>query len=100
MGQIRENPPDLIFMDMRLPGKNGLQLTQEIRWAYRKMAIALLTRTYDIPEYRGGSPVKKGPIGIYVKESLNWQEVEALVDSFGTDPAAEKPGTPARPVSL
>jgi DNA-binding NarL/FixJ family response regulator len=79
--KIRENSPDLIFLDMRLPGKNGLQLTQEIKGAYPKIAIALLTG-YDIPEYREAA-LQKGADWYFVKESLNWQEVETLVNSFG-----------------
>ena len=79
--KIRENSPDLIFMDMRLPGKNGLQLTQEIKEAYPKIAIALLTG-YDIPEYREAA-LQKGADWYFVKESLNWQEVETLINSFG-----------------
>ena len=79
--KIRENSPDLIFMDMRLPGKNGLQLTQEIKKAYPKMLIALLTG-YDIPEYREAA-LQKGVDWYFVKESLKWQEVETLVDSLG-----------------
>jgi YesN/AraC family two-component response regulator len=79
--KIRENSPDLIFMDMRLPGKNGLQLTQEIKGTYPKIAIALLTG-YDIPEYREAA-LQKGADWYFVKESLNWQEVETLVNSFG-----------------
>ncbi len=79
--KIREDSPDLIFMDMRLPGKNGLQLTQEIKKAYPKMVIALLTG-YDIPEYREAA-LQKGADWYFVKESLNWQEVETLVNSLG-----------------
>jgi YesN/AraC family two-component response regulator len=79
--KIRENSPDLIFMDMRLPGKNGLQLTQEIKGTYPKIAIALLTG-YDIQEYREAA-LQKGADWYFVKESLNWQEVETLVNSFG-----------------
>ena len=79
--KIQDNPPRLIFMDMRLPGKNGLQLTQEIKKAYPETVIALLTG-YDIPEYREAA-LKKGADRYFVKESLNWQEVETLINSFG-----------------
>lgn len=75
--KIRAVTPDLIFMDIRLPGKNGLQLTQEIKKSYPKMIIALLTG-YDIPEYREAA-FKIGVDRFLIKESLNWQEVETLV---------------------
>jgi DNA-binding NarL/FixJ family response regulator len=79
--KVRNNPPDLIFMDMRLPGKNGLQLTEEIKKAHPKMVIAFLTG-YDIPEYREAA-LQKGADQYFVKESLKWPEVETLVNSLG-----------------
>ena len=43
--------PDIIFMDIRLPGKNGLVLTQKIKKHYPDVDIAILT-SYDLPEYQ------------------------------------------------
>jgi DNA-binding NarL/FixJ family response regulator len=38
-------------MDIRLPGANGLQLTQKIKRDLPSIHIAILT-DYDLPEYR------------------------------------------------
>lgn len=78
--KIKATPPDLIFMDIRLPGTNGLQLTQMIKKEYPKTAIAILTG-YDVPEYRHAA-AQYGADGFLVKESLKWEEVEALVKSI------------------
>jgi len=43
--------PDLIFMDIRLPGENGLEVTRKIKEAYTYIVIVILT-SYDLPEYR------------------------------------------------
>jgi CheY-like chemotaxis protein len=43
--------PDLIFMDIKLPGENGLELTRQIKQVYAYIVIVILT-SYDIPEYR------------------------------------------------
>ncbi len=43
--------PDLIFMDIRLPGESGLELTKKIRTQYPDITIIILT-SYDLPEYR------------------------------------------------
>ncbi|MFH1487903.1 MAG: response regulator transcription factor, partial [Pseudomonadota bacterium] len=43
--------PDLIFMDIKLPGENGLQITKKIRGLYNKAKIIILT-SHDYPEYR------------------------------------------------
>ncbi len=43
--------PDLIFMDIRLPGESGLELTKKIKAQYPDIPIIILT-SYDLPEYR------------------------------------------------
>jgi CheY-like chemotaxis protein len=43
--------PHLIFMDIRLPGENGLALTQKIKTRYPNIIVIILTG-YDLPEYR------------------------------------------------
>jgi len=49
--QIASGPPDLIFMDIRLPTLSGLELTQKIKADYPDIIIVILT-AYDSPEYR------------------------------------------------
>lgn len=43
--------PDLVFMDIRLPGENGLELTKKIKMNYPDVTVVILT-SYDFPEYR------------------------------------------------
>jgi two-component system response regulator YesN len=43
--------PDLIFMDIKLPGVNGLELTRKIKATHANITIFILT-SYDMPEYR------------------------------------------------
>ena len=43
--------PDLIFMDIKLPGGDGLQLTKRIKAQHEKIVIIIVTN-YDLPEYR------------------------------------------------
>lgn len=43
--------PDLIFMDIRLSGENGLELTQKIKARHPKIIVTILTG-YDLPEYK------------------------------------------------
>ena len=44
-------PIDLVFMDIRLPGESGLELTGKIKAKYQDVTSAMLTR-YDLAEYR------------------------------------------------
>ena len=43
--------PDIVFMDIRLPGENGLELTKKIKAIYPDVTVVILT-SYDLPEYR------------------------------------------------
>ena len=49
--KIDAHPPNLIFMDISLPGENGLELTRRIKADYPKVIIIILT-SHDSPEYR------------------------------------------------
>ena len=78
--KIKGGLPALIFMDIRLPGINGLQLTQKVKKDFPDITIAILT-DYDLPEYRQAA-VQYGADRFYVKNSLKWDELEALVQSI------------------
>jgi DNA-binding NarL/FixJ family response regulator len=43
--------PDMIFMDINLPGENGLEATRKIKMRHEHILVAMLT-SHDIPEYR------------------------------------------------
>lgn len=47
---IRTFSPDLIFMDIRLPDGNGLELTRSIKEANNGVKVAIVSN-YDEPEY-------------------------------------------------
>jgi DNA-binding NarL/FixJ family response regulator len=42
---------DLIFMDIRLPGEDGLSVTRKLKALHPEIPVAILT-SYDLPEYR------------------------------------------------
>ncbi len=81
--KIKESPPQLIFMDIHLPGANGLQLTQKIKKDFPGIKIAVLT-SYDLPEYRQAA-TQYGADRFFVKDTLKWDEVEALVKLIQSD---------------
>jgi len=49
--KIEAHPPNLIFMDISLPGENGLELTRKIKANHPDVIIIILT-SHDSPEYR------------------------------------------------
>jgi two-component system response regulator YesN len=76
MEKINRMPPHLIYMDICLPGSNGLQLTRTIKKYYPNLKIAMLT-SYDFPEYR--QAVEQDAERFFVKDSLDWKEIEEFV---------------------
>jgi DNA-binding NarL/FixJ family response regulator len=49
--KIKTLPPDVIFMDLRLPEESGLELTKKIKAQSSDIKVVILTN-YDLPEYR------------------------------------------------
>ncbi len=75
--------PDLIFMDIKLPGKSGLYLTKKIKKDHPEIIIVILT-CYDSREYRDAA-FECGADRFIAKGALIWQEIEALIRSISSD---------------
>jgi len=73
-------PIDLVFMDIRLPGENGLDLTRKIKAKYKDVTIAMLTN-YDLAEYYEAAALC-GADGYIVKDSMKWDQISAMVMCF------------------
>ncbi len=72
--------PDLIFMDIKLPGQSGLELTKRIRHSNAEVKIIILT-SYDLPEYREAARVG-GANHFVSKGSSKAEEILALVETM------------------
>ncbi len=51
MQKIKLLQPEVVFMDIRLPGESGLELTKKIKAQYPNVIVVIVTN-YDLPEYR------------------------------------------------
>jgi len=72
--------PDLIFMDIGLPGENGLELTKRIKAIHPNITILILT-SYDMPEYREAA-FQNGADGFFCKTSSHLKELREVVKSY------------------
>ncbi len=72
--------PDLILMDIRLPGESGLGLTKKIKAIYPDVTVFILTH-YDTPECREAAS-RYGADRFIVKDSLNRIRLEELIKSY------------------
>jgi DNA-binding NarL/FixJ family response regulator len=76
---LQKDQPDLIFMDIKLPGRNGLELTRSIKAANSGIDIIILT-SYDIPEYRDAA-FQSGASHFFVKGNTKRDEIVNIVKS-------------------
>lgn len=86
--QIEVFHPDLIFMDICLPGENGLEITRKIKTKHPDIIITVVTG-YDILEYREAAFRAKAnffiPKSSSIKEFTNLLEsIFVLVNSYST----------------
>ena len=78
--KIDSYPPNLIFMDISLPGENGLKLTRKIKAGYPDTIVIILT-THDLPEYREEAARDKADYFLS-KGSITTDEIFKLVKSI------------------
>lgn len=75
--EIDRTCPDVVFMDIRLPGKNGLELTREIKGARPDQVVSIFT-SYDLPEYRIIAE-KYGANYFLRKDTVSGAEIAAMI---------------------
>ena len=71
--------PELIFMDIRLPGQNGFYITKKIMESHPEMVVIILT-DYDTPEYRDAA-YRSGAKYFFAKDSFDWRQVDIVIRS-------------------
>ena len=78
--KIDSYPPNLILMDVTLPGEDGLELTRKIKADHPGVTIIILT-SHDSPEYREAAIRSKANYFLS-KGSLATDEIFKLVRSI------------------
>jgi DNA-binding NarL/FixJ family response regulator len=78
--KINSKVPDIIFMDIRLPGKNGLELAREIKARHPETKIGIFANL-DLPEYR--TTVSRCGADYFLnKSSLSSAEIVSLIEDL------------------
>ena len=73
---VERRQPDVVLMDIRMPGMNGVIATQEIKQKFPNMKVIVLT-TFDDSEYILGA-MNNGASGYLLKDT----SAAALIDSI------------------
>jgi DNA-binding NarL/FixJ family response regulator len=71
--------PDIIFMDIKLPGENGFQITKKVKAKYPEIIVIMLTY-YDLPEHREAA-LQCGA-NHFLSKGTSIQELVELVQSI------------------
>ncbi len=85
--KFQEEKPDLVFMDIALPGENGLAVTRKIKQARPNAVVAILTN-YDYPEYRKAAE-DSGADYFLVKGDASLSALTMIVQPFLNQPARD-----------
>ncbi len=85
--------PDLVLMDVRMPGVSGLAATQRIRADHPEIAIVMLTVSEDEDDLF--TAIKAGAQG-YLLKNLESAQLRSMLEAVSRGEAAITPATAAR----
>ncbi|MGA2229233.1 MAG: response regulator transcription factor [Syntrophobacteraceae bacterium] len=75
--KINQFSPDIVFMEIRLPGTNALELTREIKVLHPNLIINIFI-SYDIPAYHKVAK-EFGVDHFLLKDTLTGAEIASMV---------------------
>lgn len=77
VNKLAELQPAVVFTDIKLPGVNGLQLTEHIKSAYDEVFVVVMT-SHDLPEYREAA-YAAGADYFFRKDEMDAQQIATLL---------------------
>ncbi len=77
---IPQARPDVVLMDLKMPGMNGIQATKIIKEKYPTVAVLVLT-TYDSDEWVIDA-IRSGAAGYLLKDTPGEDLIRAIVDTM------------------
>lgn len=105
---VKNAPPDLVLMDLKMPGMNGIEATRQIRANNPQVKVLVLT-TYDDDEWVFDA-IRAGASGYLLKDTPREEVIKAVkgtaVGKTFVDPAVagkllqQVAGSQAQPATL
>ena len=78
--KVKSFLPHLVFMDIKLPDQNGLEITRRVKALHPDIHVIILT-SYDFPEYREAASAS-GAYSFLSKGSSTAEEIQDLVEKL------------------
>ena len=78
---VEKTQPDLVLMDLKMPGLNGIEATRHIRTHYPNVKVLVLT-TYDDDEWVFDA-IRAGAVGYLLKDMPRDQIIAAIEEHDG-----------------
>ena len=82
--KIRENPPDILFLDVKMPQVDGLECLRRIRKTKRKFVIVVMTAYGDIESARKAMRLGADE---YISKPFDLDDLKHLVGELIREPA-------------
>lgn len=76
IAQVRQAPPDLLLLDMSMPGRSGIELIKQLKGEYPKLPILVLSMHKE--EQYAVRAIKAGAAGYLTKEHAGEELIGAL----------------------
>ncbi len=73
---VEQHSPDVVLMDLKMPGTNGVTATRTITSRFENVRVLILT-TYDAPEWVDDA-IKAGAAGYLLKDTPRHRLIEAI----------------------
>jgi DNA-binding NarL/FixJ family response regulator len=76
VAMVKKGQPDLVLMDLKMPGLNGIEATRQIRTTYPQVKVLVLT-TYDDDEWVFDA-IRAGASGYLLKDTPREEVIKAV----------------------
>jgi len=80
ISKVKELKPDIVLMDVRMPGMNGLTATSSIKQIMPEVKVLIVT-IYDSDEYKEAA-MSSGASGFIVKKSIQDELIPKIKEGF------------------
>jgi DNA-binding NtrC family response regulator len=80
--KIRENPPDIVFLDVKMPQMDGLECLRRIRKTKRRFVIVVMTGYGDIESAREAMRLGADE---YISKPFDLDDLKRLVNELARE---------------